>query len=63
MLENEVDYRLAKWVIACMKHDGIICKTEMGDVLKGVAEYFTPPFLEVEAVSDEIGDGVMVGER
>lgn len=63
MLEKEVDYRLAKWILACMKQDGIISDSEMQKAWKKIAKCYAPPFLEVEAVGGSIGDGVMVGER
>lgn len=60
MFKAEVEYRLAKWLIAAMKHDGIITDDEMQKAWKKLAEHYHPPFLEVEAIGSDIGDGVTV---
>lgn len=44
MFETEVDYRLAKWVLAEMKQDGIISDSEMQNAWKKIAEHYGPPF-------------------
>ena len=48
MFETEVEYRLAKWILAGMKE---------------IAEHYEPPFLEVDVVGGDIGDGVNVDGR
>ena len=63
MFENEVNYRLAKWLLANLKAEEIISDGEMHKALEKVAEYYNPPFLEVENMDSTIGDGVIVDER
>ena len=63
MFETEVEYRLAKWLIAGMKQDGIISDSEMQEAWKQIAERYQPPFLEVENMDGVIGDGVIVDGR
>lgn len=60
MFESEVEYRLAKWLIANLKQDGIITDDEMQEAWQKIAEHYNPPFLEVEVVGGTIGDGVTV---
>lgn len=62
MFETEVDYRLAKWLLANMKHDGVISDAEMQTAWEKIAEHYNPPFLEIDTVGGEIGDGVTVGK-
>ena len=62
MLENEVDYRLAKMLLGCLCHDGLLTEKQMQKVWDKLLEYYHPPFQSVE-VKKEIGDGVTVGER
>lgn len=44
MLEKEVDYRLAKCVLAEMLQDGIISNREMQRAWKKIAKQYKPPF-------------------
>ena len=60
---TEVEYRLAKWILANMLQDGIISESEMQKAWKKIAEHYKPPFLEVEVVGGTIGDGVTVDGR
>lgn len=46
-----------------MEHDGVISGAEMREAWQRVAEQYNPPFLEVDPVGEDIGDGVTVGER
>ncbi len=62
MFENEVDYRLAKMLLGCLHHDGLLTEKQMQKVWDKLLEYYHPPFQCIE-VRDEIGDGVTVGER
>lgn len=62
MFENEVDYRLAKVLLGCLRHDGLITDMQMKKLMDKLLEYYHPPFKSVE-VKDEIGDGVTVDER
>lgn len=62
MLENEVDYRLAKLLLGCLYHDGLLTEKQMQKVWNKLMEYYHPPFQSIE-VRDEIGDGVTVDER
>lgn len=63
MFRNEVDYRLAKWLLLNMAKDGVITDEEMHLAWKDIASSYEPPFLEVENLDAEIGDGVIVDER
>lgn len=56
MFETEVEYRLAKWILAGMKQDGVISDSEMQKAWKEIAEHYEPPFLEVDVVGGDIGD-------
>jgi hypothetical protein len=47
LFENEVEYRLAKWIFAGMLQDGIISDSKMQKVWEKIAEHCTPSFLEV----------------
>ena len=44
MFETEVEYRLAKWILAGMKQDGVISDSEMHKAWKKIAEHYEPPF-------------------
>ena len=63
MFEKEVNYRLAKWLLLNMEKDGVISSKEMRLALDMIAEYYVPPFLEVEDLNGSIGDGVTVNGR
>lgn len=63
MFGNEVDYRLAKWLLLNMEKDGIITEDEMHIAWMNIAGYYEPPFLEVENLDGTIGDGVIVDAR
>jgi len=63
VLKREVNYRLAKFILANMKADGIISDEEMQTAWKQIAEKYNPPFLELEVIDGEIGDGVIVDEK
>jgi len=63
MFESEVDYRLAKWLIANMERDGVITDSEMQEAWKMIADRYNPPFLAVDTVGGMIGDGVAVCDR
>ena len=63
MLKQEVNYRLAKYILANMKADGIITYDEMQEAWEKIAEKYAPPFLDIEVIGGEIGDGVIVDEK
>lgn len=63
MFENEVNYRLAKLVIACMRQDGLITDGQMQTIWKKAAALYEPPLLAVDTVGGDIGDGVSVDGR
>ena len=63
MLKREVNYRLAKLILANMKADGIISDEELQAAWKLIAENYNSPFLELEVFGSEIGDGVIVDEK
>ena len=63
MLKKEVDYRLAKWLLVNMEKDGIITSEEMHLAWLNIAGHYEPPFLEVEDLTGNIGDGVTVDDR
>ena len=53
MFTGEVNYRLAKWVLLNMEHDGVLSLDEVRLVLVKIAELYNPPFFELE----ELGNG------
>lgn len=63
LFETEVEYRLAKWILAGMQKDGIISGSELQKAREKIAEYYQPPFLEVDVIGETIGDGVTVDGR
>ena len=63
MLEKEVDYRFAKWLLLHMEKDGIITSDELRLAWINIAEHYKPPFIEVENLDGSIGDGVIVDAR
>ena len=63
MLEKEVDYRLAKWLLLNLEKDGIITSDELRLAWIYIAEHYEPTFLEVENLGGSIGDGVIVNAR
>lgn len=63
MFDKEVDYRLAKWILAGMLQAGIISESEMRKAWKKIAEHYSPLFLELEDYDRKIGDGVIVSGR
>ena len=63
LFESEVEYRLAKWIIAGMLQDDIISDSEMQKAWKKIAEHYKPPFMEIDVVGGTIGDGVAVDGR
>ena len=63
MFETEVEYRLAKWILAGIKQDGIVSNNEMQKAWKKIAERYEPPFREVYVVGGTIGDGMTVDGR
>ncbi len=63
MLENEVNYRLAKWLLLNMKQDGVISSKELKMAWTRIAKRYNPPFLDVEDFKGTIGDGVTVDGR
>lgn len=63
LFETEVEYRLAKWIIAGMLQDDIISDSEMQKAWKKIAEHYKPPFMEIDVVGGTIGDGVAVDGR
>lgn len=63
MLAKEVDYRVCKWLLSSMAHDGVITSDEARLALKKLQEHYGPPFLEVDAADDVNGDGVIVNDR
>lgn len=63
MFDTEVNYRLAKWMLLNMAHDGVISDEEMHLALINIAGRYDPPFLELEELDGKVGDGVIVDER
>lgn len=61
MLENEVDYRLAKMLLGCLYHDGLL--TENRCRRSGINYWNTTTRRLSRLRSKEIGDGVTVSER
>lgn len=63
MFSKEVDFRLAKMIIASMRLDGVITDAEMQQILNRTAEYYEPPLLAVDMPDGAVGDGVTVRGR
>ncbi len=63
MLKNEVDYRLAKWLLLNLQAGGLLTDNELRFALGKIAEYYIPPFLSIENLDGQLGDGVIVDER
>lgn len=53
MFTGEVNYRLAKWVLLNMEHDGVLSSAEVRLALVKIAEQYKPPFFELK----ELGNG------
>lgn len=62
-MKAEVNYRLAKFILANMKQDGLISDEEMQEAWEKIADHYKPSFLEVDVVGGNIGDGVRVDEK
>ena len=52
MFTGEVNYRLAKWVLLNMEHDGVLSSDEVRLVLVKIAEQYNPPFFELEELGN-----------
>ena len=52
MFTGEVNYRLAKWVLLNMEHDGVLSSDEVRLVLVKIAEQNNPPFFELEELGN-----------
>ena len=63
MFGNEVDYRLAKWLLINMAKDGVISEEVMRSAWAKIASHYKPPFLGLEDMEDNIGDGVIVDAK
>ena len=63
MFETEGGYRLGERILAGMKQEGLITDSEIQKAWKEIAEHYEPPFLEVDVVGGDIGDGVNVDGR
>ena len=50
VFENEVNYRLAKWVLLNMAHEGVISDEEMRLALINIVGVYEPPFFELEEI-------------
>ena len=53
MFTDEVNYRLAKWVLLNLEHDGVLSSCEVRLALIKIAEQYNPPSFELE----ELGNG------
>ena len=63
MFGNEVNYRLAKWLLLNMAKDDILSFEELQLAWKKIGEHYNPPFLELEDVNGIMGDEVTVDGR
>jgi len=48
LLEREIDYRLAKWLLTNLKNQGVISDEEMRTACKEISEHLDSPFRELE---------------
>lgn len=60
--ENEVDYRLAKMLLANMSHDGILTEQKKDKLWQAILGYYNPPFKSIEEVGGDIGEGFRLSE-
>ncbi len=58
--ENEVYYRLAKWLLLNMKEEGILAEKQLSSAWKNILDSFEPPFRCLENLDGPIGDGMAV---
>ncbi|MCP1638569.1 argininosuccinate lyase [Streptococcus gallinaceus] len=62
MFENEVNYRLAKFLVIQLYHQGLITQSESKKILKELLKWYNPEFQSVEVLEEKLGDGVYVGK-
>lgn len=63
MFKNEVNYRLAKWILGSLKFDRVITDEEMQIAWQKIAEHYEPPLLAIDTVGGAIGEEVTIGVR
>lgn len=63
MFEDEVNYRLAKFIVIQLYREDLITKTEGKKLINELLKWYAPEFESVEVVENEkFGDGVYVGK-
>ena len=62
MFENEVNYRLAKFVVVQLYHQGLLTRVEVKRVIKELMKWYNPEFKSVEVLDEKLGDGIYVGK-
>lgn len=60
--ENEVDYRLAKMLLANMFHDKILTEQKKDRLWQAILDYYNPPFKSIEEIGGDIGEGFRISE-
>ena len=63
ILDKEVDYILAKWLLVNIEHDGLLTFDEMRTAWQSIARHYNSPFIELEDFNETIGNGVVVSEK
>jgi hypothetical protein len=53
----EINYRLAKWLICNLQHEGLLNKGEVIVIWEKLIEHYQSPFKCVEVIDGNIGDG------
>ena len=62
MFENEVNYRLPKFVVEQLYHEEQITKIELKKILKELLKWYHSEFQSVEVIDGKLGDDVYVGK-
>ena len=60
--ENEVDFRLAKMLLADMYHKGVLTEKKRDKFWEALLEYYNPLFKCVEEIGGDIGEGFRLEE-
>ena len=58
MFENEVDYRIAKWILRNLHHMEVISDDELLKAWRKTAEHYNSPFSELDEIGVSPGEEV-----
>lgn len=62
-MEQEVKYRLAKWLVADMLRNGIISRIDAESLMLRIRKLYDPPLLCLETEIVPVGDDVILANR